>query len=66
MSVFETGKMLYRTFGNSGLKVSVISLGNWVNSRPEAYEDDKAIVAHALKNGINHLDTAEIYDEGKS
>ena len=50
--------MLYRTFGNSGLKVSVISLGNWVNCRPEDYEEDKAIIAHALKHGVNHIDTA--------
>ena len=66
MSVFETGKMLYRAFGNSGLKVSVIGLGNWINVRSDNYDEDKNIIAHALKNGINHLDTAEIYDEGKA
>ncbi len=37
MSVFNAGKMLYRSFGNSGLKVSVISLGNMINSREENY-----------------------------
>jgi aryl-alcohol dehydrogenase-like predicted oxidoreductase len=27
-SPFKTGKMIYRNFGKTGLKVSVISLGN--------------------------------------
>ena len=66
MSVFETGKMQYRRYGNSGLKISVVSLGNMINSKPENYEEDKAIIAHAFKNGVNYIDTAEIYDEGKA
>ena len=31
----ETSKMIYRYLGNTGLKVSVIALGNWINN-----EDD--------------------------
>ena len=37
MSVFETGNMQYRRYGNSGLKISVVSLGNMINSKPENY-----------------------------
>lgn len=35
----QPGKMIYRNFGNSGLKVSVISLGamSMINSDPESY-----------------------------
>ncbi len=58
MSVFNTNKMLYRTFGNSGLKVSVISLGNMINSIEENYEVDESVFKTALQNGINFFDTA--------
>jgi len=60
----QTGKMIYKNFGNSGLKVSVISLGNMINYHPENYEVDKNIIEVALKNGINHFDTAEMYSSG--
>jgi aryl-alcohol dehydrogenase-like predicted oxidoreductase len=66
MSVLQTGNMVYRNFGNSGLKVSAISLGNMINHRAETYEQDKEIIALALKNGINHFDTAEIYTSGEA
>lgn len=66
MSVFKTGKMVYRNFGNSGLKTSIISLGNMINSKEETYQVDEDIVKLALENGINHFDTAEVYDAGKA
>lgn len=66
MSVFQTGKMTYRNFGNSGLKTSVISLGNWINSKEENYAIDEEIIRVALANGINHIDTAQVYDDGKA
>ena len=58
MSVFQTGKMIYRNFGSSGLKTSVISLGNMINSREDNYAVDEEIIKVALANGINHFDTA--------
>jgi aryl-alcohol dehydrogenase-like predicted oxidoreductase len=58
MPVLQTGNMVYRNFGNSGLKISVISLGNGINYKPDFYEQDKEIVALSLKNGINYFDTA--------
>ena len=44
MSILQTGKMIYRNFGNSGLKISAISVGNMVNYKPETYEEDKKII----------------------
>ena len=46
-------KMQYRYLGNSGLKVSVLSLGNWVNTK-EDFESFKI----AFNNGVNFFDTA--------
>jgi voltage-dependent potassium channel beta subunit len=66
MSVFKTGKMIYRNLGNSGLKTSVISLGNMINSKEENYEVDEKLFKTALENGVNHFDTAEMYDAGKA
>jgi aryl-alcohol dehydrogenase-like predicted oxidoreductase len=58
--------MQYTNLGKSGLKVSVISLGNMVNNKPENYEEDKNIVKRCLEAGINFFDTAEIYAMGES
>jgi len=66
MSLLQTGSMIYRNFGNSGLRISAISVGNMINYKPETYEQDKEIIAVSLKNGINHFDTAELYGEGAS
>ena len=64
--MFQPGKMTYRNFGNSGLKVSVISMGNMINVREDTYEEDKKIIEVCLKNGINHFDTAEVYSLGNA
>ena len=64
MSVLQVGKMIYRNFGNSGLKVSAISLGTMINYKPETYDEDKKIIETCLKNGVNFFDTAEMYAEG--
>jgi aryl-alcohol dehydrogenase-like predicted oxidoreductase len=66
MSKLQPQKMHYRNFGNSGLKVSALSLGNMTNFKPETYEEDKAIVAACLKNGINYFDTDELYSSGEA
>jgi len=38
MSIFQPGKMIYKNFGSSGLKLSVISLGNMINYKEENYQ----------------------------
>jgi aryl-alcohol dehydrogenase-like predicted oxidoreductase len=50
--------MIYRYFGNSGLSISAISLGNMINFREENYEIDEQVVRTALRHGINYFDTA--------
>jgi voltage-dependent potassium channel beta subunit len=58
-------RMVYRYLGNSGLKVSVLSFGNWITGH-----DDKAEAAQiecikkAYEYGVNFFDTAEIYGAG--
>ena len=55
-------KMEYRTLGNTGLKVSLLSFGNSVNNRDDKLTLD--CIKLALENGINYFDTAEIYGLG--
>jgi voltage-dependent potassium channel beta subunit len=57
-----TDKMVYRYLGNTGLKVSVIGLGNWLNNEDDAQTLE--CTKTALQNGINFFDTAEIYGFG--
>ena len=49
-----TDKMVYRYLGNTGLRVSVLGLGNWLNN-----EDDGQTLEctkTALQNGINFFE----------
>lgn len=57
--------MKYRKVGKSGLKISEISLGSWL-TYGGTVEDDiaKKCIATALENGINFIDSAEIYARG--
>ena len=53
--------MEYRKLGNSGLKVSEISLGgNNFGSYTDAQQSIK-LINHALDSGINYIDTADFY-----
>lgn len=56
-------KMIYRYLGNSGLKVSALSWGNWINTKGEDPTYD--IIKLAYESGINFFDTAEIYGFGE-
>jgi aryl-alcohol dehydrogenase-like predicted oxidoreductase len=58
--------MRYRQLGNSGLKVSVIGLGtNQFGGRVDLV-GTKDIIAAALDLGINLIDTADVYQDGRS
>jgi aryl-alcohol dehydrogenase-like predicted oxidoreductase len=54
--------MIYRQLGPTGIKVSVIGYGNWVNSNKE---EVKQLTIDCVKTawdlGINFFDTAEAY-----
>ena len=60
-------KMIYRYLGNSGLKVSALSFGNWLNSdQDDNYEVTRDSIKRCLEYGINFFDTAEIYNKGSA
>ena len=60
-------KMAYRYLGNTGMKVSVLSYGNWLTT-DENTEDTQSLVNNCMKlcydAGINYFDTAEMYASG--
>ena len=59
--------MEYRHLGPTGIKVSVISFGNWVNSNSEeANQRTYDCVKKAWDLGINFFDTAEVYGKFSS
>jgi aryl-alcohol dehydrogenase-like predicted oxidoreductase len=54
--------MEFRNLGNSGLKVSAISYGNWITHGSQVEEDAaNACVKRALELGITTFDTADVY-----
>lgn len=62
--------MNYRRLGKTGMKVSEVSLGTWqVGGGWGGPFDDKtaeSILNKAIDEGINFIDTADVYDDKKS
>ncbi|MFI5708495.1 aldo/keto reductase family protein [Kribbella sp. NPDC051620] len=59
--------MDFRYLGNSGLKVSEISYGNWLTHGSQVENDQaKACVKAALEAGITTFDTADVYANTKA
>jgi aryl-alcohol dehydrogenase-like predicted oxidoreductase len=59
--------MEYRYLGNSGLKVSILSFGNWLNSdKKEDYEITRDAMKLCYEAGVNFFDTAEVYGMGQA
>jgi aryl-alcohol dehydrogenase-like predicted oxidoreductase len=60
----------YRTLGRTGFEVSEVSLGTWqVGGRwGEPFSDGNAeeIVNRAIDLGVNFVDTADVYGDGRS
>jgi voltage-dependent potassium channel beta subunit len=54
--------MEYRYLGPTGLRVSVVSWGNWINNSNDQLTVDS--VKFCLDHGINFFDTAELYGFG--
>ncbi|KAJ8025298.1 L-galactose dehydrogenase [Holothuria leucospilota] len=62
-------KMKYSNLGNTGMQVSVLGFGASPFSggyHPVSEEDAISSVRKALTNGINYIDTAPWYGDGKS
>jgi aryl-alcohol dehydrogenase-like predicted oxidoreductase len=58
--------MKYRNLGHSGLKVSIIGLGTNQFGGKVDLETTKKIIHFALDQGINLIDTANVYQDGRS
>ncbi len=58
--------MQYRGVGSSGLQVSVVGLG--ANNFGGRTDEDRsiAVIHHALDCGITTIDTADVYNQGRS
>ncbi|HEU4492848.1 MAG TPA: aldo/keto reductase [Rubrobacteraceae bacterium] len=61
--------MEYRKLGETGMRVSGISLGTWAFGSEwgeVSDEDSYAALNRALDLGVNFLDTADVYGDGRS
>lgn len=58
--------MIYRTLGQSGLKVSALTLGTMMFGKQTSTEDSLRIIDKAWDQGINFIDTADVYTGGRS
>ena len=59
--------MEYRRLGKSGLQVSALSLGSWLNfGKFIDAKMAKELMVYAYEHGINFFDNAEVYARGKS
>ncbi len=62
--------MIYRKLGKTGLNVSAISLGTWQLGGKWgddfSFSNADKILGEAVDNGINFIDTADVYSDGKS
>ncbi|MCX7011379.1 MAG: aldo/keto reductase [Candidatus Sumerlaeota bacterium] len=59
-------EIVYRNLGRTGVEVSPLCLGTMLFGRTTDEPEAHRIVHHALDNGINFLDTANVYGRGVS
>ncbi len=53
------GKMIYRTLGNTGISVPIVSMGAMNSDNPE-------VVKASYEMGVRHFDTASLYAFGRN
>jgi aryl-alcohol dehydrogenase-like predicted oxidoreductase len=58
--------MDYRNLGRSGLKVSPVCLGTMMFGAETDEQSAQRIVGRARERGVNFIDTADVYAEGRS
>ena len=58
--------MEYRRLGKNGLEVSTLCLGTMMFGDRTDAATAQRIVDHALENGVNFIDTADVYAKGAS
>lgn len=57
---------VYRKLGSSNILVSRLCLGSMMFGGATSAEDSKTIIHDAWDNGINFIDTADVYNQGES
>ncbi len=58
--------MQYRRLGNSNLRVSTLCLGTMMFGKQTPFEEAARMVASARAQGLNFIDTADVYNHGQS
>ncbi len=58
--------MPYRRLGSSNLKVSALCLGTMMFGQQTPFEEATRIACSAREQGINFIDTADVYNKGQS
>ena len=58
--------MQYRPLGKSNLQVSALCLGTMMFGDQTAEDEATAIVSDARAQGVNYIDTADVYTKGAS
>jgi aryl-alcohol dehydrogenase-like predicted oxidoreductase len=58
--------MQYRQLGSSPLRVSTLCLGTMMFADQTDLAEARLIVAHARDHGVNFIDTADVYSNGRS
>lgn len=58
--------MKYEPLGRSGVPVSRLCLGTMMFGGRTSEEEAAAIIQDALEGGVNFIDTADVYNEGRS
>lgn len=59
-------QMKTRVLGRSGLKVSELCLGTMLFGGPTSEVEAQRIADHAADHGVNFIDTANVYEKGRS
>lgn len=59
-------KMQFRVLGNGGMRVSELCLGTMMFGGQTPNDEAQRIMDHARDNGVNFIDTANVYTEGRS
>jgi aryl-alcohol dehydrogenase-like predicted oxidoreductase len=59
-------QMKMRVLGRSGLKVSELCVGTMTFGGPTPEAEAQRIADHAADNGVNFIDTANVYEKGRS
>ncbi|MAF64721.1 MAG: aldo/keto reductase [Planctomycetes bacterium] len=59
--------MKYRRLGESGLRISEVSIGGWITFGGSVCESDARDIVHAaVDEGINYIDLADVYAHGEA